>query len=622
MGVIPIELGPFTEGVNLVDPATKLTLHEVRQCKNFRIGVRGDLEKRPGFNEYGSTPQEIGANRVNLLLRYYKSDGSRLLIGASAGLLKFGNDSTGAWTNISINGTGASMGSNLADWMVYKNRLYITDGTNPQRYNGTDDIYAGHFVHAAPTTAETTGGALTLLGVYKYKVASVAGDMGEGIAGAEATRALTGANNQINLSVMAAAPAKHEETFKRIYRTKAGGTLFYFLAQIATGTTTYNDQLADTALSEEYIPVHAPHTDCRFVIVGHDDRTYWFGRSGVNASLVDVSDVGFPDRIVDTANFSVANNDGDIVTGGGLVPGGIVFFKRNSCWLLRAYGFGLINIHPREKRGAGIGTLSHFSIVTTPAGLIFLSQRGEIYLFDGTNLREIGRKVASEFDDMSTNSFTKVISCYHDYRYIISYDFRNQHGHNWRTLEYDTRVDKWEGPHENPAYYTPSYYSVWDSALDKGELYWGEAQTAVGGFVYGRNELSKLDRGNKFVSIIQTGALSLAGLGEVISTKAFVHGEFSTDTSLVFSHIDERKIKTSVSLNTPVLTTSAKWDSGVQWGIDAQGGKWGGLSSQVVEGSLGPCRSRVPIYEITDGGTATSIKMNLFQLLAEGLPLK
>lgn len=618
---IPQELGPFTGGVNLVDPPTKLSNNELSQCLNIRRGPRGNIYKRPGHDFYGSAPAKVNGNSfINLCLRYYKSDGTKKLIAASGGKLRFGNDSTGAWTDISINGTGATMNaSNLCDWMVYKDRLYITDGTGIQRYNGTDNLYAGSYQYPAPTTAQTTGGNLTLLGAYQYFVTSVAGTMGEGIKGVVASITLTLSNNKVNLSNMTAPAGSYEETTKKIYRTKAGGTIFYFLAEIPSGTSTYADITSDTdlVLGGEYVSTHIPPVDARFVIVGHDERTYYFGRPGANASLIDVSDVGFPDRILDSDFISVANNDGDILTGGGLVPGGILFLKKNSAWLSRAFGFGLINIRPREKRGSGVGTTSPFSVVSTPIGLIFLSQQGQIYLFDGTNLTEIGRKVSSEFKGMTTAAMGNVVACYHDFRYIISYDYRGSKGYNWRTLEYDTLTGEWEGPHENGDFYNPSYYSVWDSVLDKGELYWGESKAATGGYVYGRTELTKTDRGQKFLSTIRSASLPYGNLAEVMSIKGFIHGRASDDASISFSHIDELGNKVSVVLSSPVALSAGIWDTDF-W--DA--GIWGGITEKVYEGSLGPSRSRVPIYEISDGQTATEFYANIFQILVEPLPLK
>jgi len=620
-----IDLGPFTEGVNLTDPPINLSKKELSLCRNIRIGDRGQLIKRPGYSYYGPSPGSKinGDNLVNLALRYYKSDGTRKTIAAAGGKLRFGNDITGAWTDISINGAAASMSnSNLCDWMTYKQRLYITDGVAAQRYNGTDDIYAGGFIMAAPTLAQTTGGSLNLLGTYKYFVTSVAGDMGEGPKGAEATITLSGSNNRVNLSNILTTAAKYEETTRKIYRTKAGGSTFFFLAEIAAGVNTYADIIADTALGAEFIPTIVPPATARFVIMGHDERAYWFGMAGTDASLVRVSDAGFPDRILNNGVdgfFTVANNDNDILTGGGLVPGGIVFFKRNSAWLSRAYGYPVTNISPKDKRGGGIGSTSPFSIVSTPIGLIFLSQRGEIYKFDGTNLDEIGRKISSEFKGMTEAAMGRIVACYHDYRYIISYDYRGSKGYNWKTLEYDVINGKWEGPHENEDYLTPSYYSVWDSVLDKGELYWGEARAAAGSYLYGRTEFTETDRGNKFISLGQTGRPTLSDLGDVVTTRAFIYSEFSEDATFTFTHIDEDGVRTSVNLNTPVFGNSYFLDDAACL-LDSI--VLSGAKSKTLEGPLArTARSKAPMFEISDGKTATSIKLSNLKIKARGLPL-
>src|SRR5947207_10575925 len=285
MGLQAIELGPFTDGVNVVDPISKLLPSELAECLNLRTGIRGDFYKRPGHGNYGTAPASINLNNlVNLVLRYYKASGSKKLIAAAGGKLKFGNDSTGAWTQIDIDGvSGNNMSSTLlADWMVYKDRLYITDGVKVQRYNGTDDIYAGGFVYGAPTLAQPNAGSIPN-GTYKYFVTSVAGDMGEGPKGTEASITVVGGPKQVDVGVADAA-AKHEQTAKKIYRTKIGGTLFYFLTQLAVGVTTFADNTVDAGLLDEYIPTHRPPDESRFCIMGHDDRAYYFGRSSVPAN--------------------------------------------------------------------------------------------------------------------------------------------------------------------------------------------------------------------------------------------------------------------------------------------------------------------------------------------------
>lgn len=628
-----VELGPFTGGVNLVDSLSKIEPNELVVCKNIRIGLKGNYYKRPGSDKYGTAHDSInGNNLVNLLLRYYKSDGSRKLIGAAGGKLRYGDDVAGTWTPISINDVDANMATTfLCDWMVYKDRLYISDGTAVQRYNGTHNLYAGGFTHVAPTLAEASGGSIEA-GTYKYFVTSVAGNMGEGPQGAIGTIAVTGSGNQINLTGMAAADAKYEETTKKIYRTKADGSVYYFIAEIATGTTTYNDTTADSLLSTEYIPAIVPPADSKYCIMGHDERAYWFGSSGANASLVRVSDVGFPDRVINNGTdgfFTVANNDGDILTGAGLVPGGIIFFKKTSCWLSRAFGYGLINIQPREKKGAGLGTVSPHSIVTTPIGLFWLSQQGKVYRFDGTNLDdEVGIKVAPEFLGMTDASLGRVVACFHDNRYIISYDFRGSKGYNWKTLEYDIMGRKWEGPHENSDQYTPSYYSVWDSQIDKGELYFGEGNSANGSKVYGRNQFSKLDKGaTKFIGTMRTGRVRNAGSGKLRTVKAYVDADVSGDTYLELSHINQSGDSDKVTLNISVpfeahrLGPLPASQLAFQFVLGPGGSKLGGNKSDILEGSFGAnARGALPQYELTDGGTSIEIGVNSIRLSVVGFP--
>lgn len=623
MGTQPIDLGPFTRGLNLVDPI--LSSDELLSSINIRIGNRGNAYKRPGHTTYGNSPAKVnGDNFVNFLLRFYRADNSKKLICAAGGKLGYGDDITGAWTDIDINGTGASMHAlNLVDYTVYKNRLYLADGLQPQRYNGTDDINAGFFIHAAPTATAVAGSNLGV-GLYRYRVSSVTYDMGEGPYGAEVNILITAGTNQaVNLSVIDVAPAKHEELYINIYRTKADGTVFYLLAQIPTATTVYADtSINDASLGVQYTPVHAPPADARFVITGHDDRTYWFGRPEANASLVDVSDVGFPDRILDTDFVAVANNDGDILQGGGLCPAGIVFFKRNSAWLLRAFGSPLTNLQPKGKRGSGIGSTSPFSIVTTPIGLIFLSQRGEVYNFDGANVEEIGRNVLPEFKGMTKASMGRVMACYHDYRYILSYDWRGSRGYNWKTIEYDIRTGKWEGPHYNGDLYTPSYYAVFDTVLDNGELYWGEAKATNGSYVYGRTEYTKTDRGSKFLSTFKF-QIPTSHLGDIKTKKIFLGGKVSVDTTLSVKHINDEGVGTSVSLNTPNSVAASILNDGSNFGPGTNTARFGGSAYQTFEGSFGPlARASLPTIEVSDGGTSTSIDIRQISALVIPLPLK
>jgi hypothetical protein len=214
------------------------------------------------------------------------------------------------------------------------------------------------------------------------------------------------------------------------------------------------------------------------------------------------------------------------------------------------------------------------------------------------------------------------MACYHDYRYIISYDWRGTKGYNWKTLEYDIRTGKWEGPHYNADFFTPSYYSVFDTHLDRGELYWGEAKASTGSYVYGRTEFTKTDRGNKFISIFKFQISSDAS-GDIKTRKIFLLGQISQDATLSATHTNEAGVSTSVSLNTSSNIIGSKFNDGSNLGPGAPVFKFGGRTTQTFEGSFdAKARAGLPVIEVSDGGTATDTEIRQISALIEVLPLK
>jgi len=61
----------------------------------------------------------------------------------------------------------------------------------------------------------------------------------------------TGANCQVSLSSLAES-TDSDIDYKRIYRTKADGTVYYYITEVANATTTYTDSTADTSLETRY----------------------------------------------------------------------------------------------------------------------------------------------------------------------------------------------------------------------------------------------------------------------------------------------------------------------------------------------------------------------------------
>jgi len=613
----PIPVGPWPGGVNLLDSKGTVEPNELTRCYNYRLNLKGFPYKRPGFSKLGSSPAKVNSDAIhNLLTRYYNASGTKELLSIVNQKMYKLNDSTGAATQIDVYnranpGATVNLGTSILDHsFTYKDRIYILDGIQPIRYNGSNATYAGHYEHAAPTIGKTAAGTALLAGTYKYRIASVAGNMGEGKATGEVSITIA-AGDRIDLSAIDVAPARHEPTAKRIYRTKLNGSVFFYLTELASATTTYTDTTVDASLGSELILVHPPRATARFAVLGPDDRTYWFGMSGADASLVEPSDPGFPDRIYDSEFQAIANNDGDELTGGVRVSSGILFFKRNSSYLLRGFGTSPVFL-------GKIGCSSPKSIVEVPGGVVFLSTRGEIYFFDGVNHNEIGKKVKPQFVGLGSAGHSRVYACYHDFRYIIAYDYRGNKGYNSRVLEYDLIMGKWDGPHYNEDHLTPGIFCVYDSKVDNNELLWSEAKAAKGSYIYIRNDYAYLDDStHKFQSILTTG-LNNMGLNEKRFTKGFIRGRFTGDTKLTLSIILDNEV-TKIQCN-PINSTGegyslfdySVYDTAVFSDIFTQ------VGGDPLDTSA---RAQSPSIEIDDGGSSIYHEIEEVSLLGNGNPL-
>lgn len=610
----PVEVGPFPEGINLIDPIGQLSDKELSLSKNWRLDPLGDLVKRPGFGGYGSAPAKINGDfPVKLVARYYKSGGNKETLAIANQTFKKGDDGTGAWTNIALGGWSADA-TRLHDYFIYKDYFYLLGGSFPVRYNGTDLLAAGHYQHvAAGWSAAQVAGAIPD-GTYKYMMTSIEGDRGEGgyTAGTgEKTVVVSGGPRQVNFTVLDSAPAAYGATGKQLWRTKIGGSIYYKLAILAAGATTYSDNATDGDLIDAYEDVAAPPASAKYAIVGDDDRVYYWGMGSGNESIVQVSDVGFPDRIVDNLFIGVAPGDGDEVVGAAKVPSGIVFLKQNSMWLHKGIGFGL------ELLSDKIGCRARFSIVSVPGGFVFLSQEGEVYFYDGVNFDLIGRKVKPQFINQNESSSALIAAVYHDYRYIISYDYRVNKGYNWRELEYDFVGRKWDGPHENLERLTASYFSVWDSQGDSNQLLWGEANGSNGSYIYKREEGTYTDNGVKSEAIARSGCKYFGSIGEKKFFKVFGRGMVSSDCRIEVRILeDDGSAFTSAFLFSQIVSANT-----LIWGIGNWGAKvWGGSSLSVSEDTFDiSARGRKPVIEITDGGTATEAKLEALTLLTQPL---
>ena len=401
-------------------------------------------------------------------------------------------------------------------------------------------------------------------------------------------------------------PAYSGYTAARIYRTKKNGSVFYFLAEITDFIAAFHDHTPDSSLGAEYIPCHVPPAEARFVLIGPDDRAYWFGRTGANASVVEVSEVGWPDRILDDDFFTINNNDGDVITAGCKVPGGILFFKRNSTWLVRQYGSAPINI------SYYYGCTAPWSIQVTPDGCIFLSQQGKVCVYNGS-IDEIAWAVRPELKALSEAAMSRVVSAYHEDIYILAYDFRGQRTYNTRILEFDMLGKKWMGPHTNQEYLTPGYFCVLDSVKDLGQLLWLNGKASTGSWLYEMDSNSFSDNGDRFVCTATTGQGDLAGFQDKEVIRSLIRGQFSQDSALEVNLLvnGEKRINSYPLVSDTSIVSS--------YGVGVYGtSKYGGLNYLEGEDSFDiPAKGKILQVEITDGGRGSISNLDGIELIVK-----
>ncbi len=128
-------------------------------------------------------------------------------------------------------------------------RYYVeTDGTGTERlYYLTIPLAT----IAAPTLSQTTGGSLTPSQTYYYEI-TVEDELGrETSPSPSASITLSSSNNRVGIAQPQTftGGSFNAVTYWNIYRLNPGQTSYRFVAQVAIGTTSYNDDFADSVIN-------------------------------------------------------------------------------------------------------------------------------------------------------------------------------------------------------------------------------------------------------------------------------------------------------------------------------------------------------------------------------------
>jgi hypothetical protein len=190
---------------------------------------------------------------------------------------------------------------------------------------------------------------------------------------------------------------------RNIYRTVAGGGTLLFLTQIADNvTTTFTDNIADTALGSAVVItndkpvddiVHIAATATRIAALQSDGKTLWFSKidSATGLSNWEAYPSSLSLNIPFSGSANITGNYSDVGTA-------LVFFQD------ALYCFGNLNTFrvqgdigsgvKVEKIFDGVGIFWPHSWVSVPdLGLVFLDQNRRLRLWDGGTLKFLDNEI-------------------------------------------------------------------------------------------------------------------------------------------------------------------------------------------------------------------------------------
>ena len=129
--LIPKAYEDFHGGVSLRDAPIGLAPHELIASENMEPANGGVwIQGRGGQTAYNATHIDSGA--IKSLFRFYRQNGTGILIATSGTKVYKGNDTTGAFTDISDAAFTTGKKFTFAGWSA-KDKVYLTNGVEGLR---------------------------------------------------------------------------------------------------------------------------------------------------------------------------------------------------------------------------------------------------------------------------------------------------------------------------------------------------------------------------------------------------------------------------------------------------------------------------------------------------------
>ena len=428
---------------------------------NYFFNEYGQLVKRKGYNKYNTTSIGTG-HGITGIQKYYKQDATdrEFIVAWNTKWYKIA--ATTPWGATALQSKAATDFTTTADqdtyWINFKDRCYGVNSKGIWKYDGTYVRTVGIAVPTAPTYTSQTDGSLTA-GDYMFKITYV-DENGFESNGSVASAAMTaGAHPNDGLIIVIPVSADDKISKRRIYRTEADGSDYYYDGEVADNTTTaYTSTISDANLIVK-TALHADHTappSTPHLIEKRRSRMMLADSENLYVSkMTSEGDEYFPA----TQYFTSGNKQK--ITGIKEQITTLPVFTDDS--LERLTGFSSNNFQFKNAF-SNEGCMAPRSLANCKNLLVYLGYDG-IYYYDGTTGKKLDIKL-SKYIMENINPTYVHLSCgvYFEDRYLLTYP------KGASTVPNETVYFDFETKTTGVCNLGFSCYSVWDKGGDDYSL--------------------------------------------------------------------------------------------------------------------------------------------------------
>lgn len=366
---------------------------EASACKNVLLDKRGSLRSRLGrarrnTNAITSTPNVLD------LHRFYLSGGTKKFLAGTGAALWLGAETGDKdFTSLKSGLTAGAKGR----YQTFKDKCFRVNGNNTNlKYDGSNVLNMGVETPAAPAVAKGDSNGLT--GNYYYKCTYLVDGYSEG--NASVASDLIDPSGEAVVVTKPTSTPEADVTKWIIYRTIAGGSIYYKLAEVAIGTGTYTDTTADSSLDtgttapSDY---SAPPANADFICLLH---RYIF-LADKDTSRVYFSTQDYPEKYPAAYYFDINPKDGENLSGLITALGYIYCFKQNAIYAICGNDVTDFGVPPNKWSKYGC-----YAPDTLVEGLwqgipvIFYLHKTGLRIWNGTNSHLVSSKIQDTIDSI------------------------------------------------------------------------------------------------------------------------------------------------------------------------------------------------------------------------------